>query len=455
MKGRAMTRGTPWKQMVNFAFPILAGALLQQLYNTADTIIVGNFSGEAALAAVGTTGTFVFLSLAAAIGFSAGNGVLVSQFFGAGNEAQVRKNASTGILLLLGAGLMLTAAGIGLAHPACKYLIAVPEKILDLSVLYFRIYALGLVFQFGYNILASILRSIGDSAATLYFLLIASLLNIALDLVLVAGFRQGVAGAAAATVISQAASMAAAWYYMDRKYPFLRFRLRNFTWDTRIARETLRVGFPITVQMVVVSLGLTLIMRAVNSFGEVMTASFTVGQRIEMYLRLPCNALQATLATYTGQNIGAGKMRRVRLGVRQGELISIGLTLFISLCVWVFSGPIVRMFALSSQAAVYCNAHLRAVALTNILLASYIPLFGVFQGARHCSMPTIVAFAALTTRVAVTYLLKDSPFFGYRIIWWNSLFGYCLGGTIAWCYYFSGRWQKDASVTGRPLDRSA
>ena len=186
MDGKAMTRGEPWKQILSFSFPILAGALLQQLYNTADTVIVGNFSGENALAAVGTTGTLVFLTLAAAIGFSAGNGVLAAQFFGAGDERQVRKVASTGILLLLGLGLILSSLGIILAYPACRHLLAVPEKILGLSILYFRIYALGLVFQFGYNILSAILRSIGDSAATLYFLLISSVLNVLLDLLLVA-----------------------------------------------------------------------------------------------------------------------------------------------------------------------------------------------------------------------------------------------------------------------------
>ena len=446
MNAKAMTRGTPWKQILSFSFPILAGALLQQLYNTADTVIVGNFSGENALAAVGTTGTLVFLTLAAAIGFSAGNGVLTAQFFGAGDERQVRKTASTGILLLLGLGLLLSCLGFVLAYHACRHLLAVPEKILELSILYFRIYSLGLVFQFGYNILAAVLRSIGDSAATLYFLLVSSVLNILLDLLLVAGFRQGVAGAAVATVVSQAVSMAAAWFYMVRKYPFLRFRLRDFTWDRRIAGETLRVGFPITLQMVVVSLGLTLIQRAVNSFGEVMTASFTVGQRIEMYLRLPCNALQTTLATYTGQNIGAGKMNRVKLGVRQGEIISIGLTVLISGTVWLFASEIIRMFSLSDQAAIYCNAHLKTVSLTNIILAAYIPLFGVFQGTRHSSVPTVVALAALSVRVAVTYLLKDSPYFGYRIIWWNSLFGYSLGIMIAWGYYLSRRWQKNASA---------
>ena len=139
-------------------------------------------------------------------------------------------------------------------------------------------------------------------------------------------------------------------------------------------------------------------------------------------------------------------MNRVRLGVRQGEIISIGLTLLISGTVWLFAPEIIRLFALSSQAAAYCHAHLRAVAMTNILLASYIPLFGVFQGTKHTSVPTFVALAALSARVIVTYLLKDSPFLGYRIIWWNSLFGYCLGGSIAWTYYFSRRWQRNASA---------
>lgn len=446
---KSMTGGSPWKHILSFSFPILAGALLQQLYNTADTIIVGNFVGENALAAVGTTNTLAFLFLSAAIGFSAGNGVLVSQHFGAWNEKMVRKNASTGILLLLGLGLLLSVTAILLTRWAYTHFVAVPPEILEDTILYFQIYSAGLFFQFGYNILSAVLRAIGDSAATLYFLLIASVINVGLDLLFIAVFHWGVAGAAAATGIAQALSMSAAYYYMVRKYPVFRYRLKEFTWDNRIALDTLIMGFPITVQLMIVSLGLTMVQRVVNSFGKVMTASFAVGQRIEMYLHLPCNALQATLATYTGQNIGACRMDRVKKGAGQGVLISLLLTAFISFFVWFYAGEIIRMFGLSDQSASLCIRHLKAVALTNVILSSYVPLIGVFQGAKHPVFAVFIALGALAVRVIVTYWFKDGAFFGSSIVWWNSLFGFCTGCLITWLFYLSGMWQKNCSVTGK------
>lgn len=442
MYGKPMTGGVPWKHILRFSLPILAGALLQQLYNTVDTIVVGNFSGERALAAVGTTGTLTFLFLAVAIGFSAGNGVIVSQHFGAADDRMVRRAAATGIVLLLAMGAASSVAGVVFSRIAYVRFVAVPPEILEQTLLYFRIYASGLVFQFGYNILSSILRAVGDSAATLYFLLIASVLNILLDLLFVAVFDWGVAGAAVATNISQAASMAAAWVYMKRRYPVFRYRLRELRCDGGMAKATFRIGFPIALQLVIVSLGLTLIQRAVNGFGQVMTASFTVGHRVELYLHLPCNAFQATLATYTGQNVGANRMDRVRMGARQGVFMSVLITAALSIPVWVFSGEIVRLFALSEGAAIYCNAHIRAIALINVILATYVPVFGVFQGTGHSAIPTCVALCALSLRVFVTYLCKDSGFFGYSIIWWNGAFGFCTGSIVTWCCYLSGRWRR-------------
>ena len=446
MNRNTMTEGTPWKHIVRFAMPVLAGSLLQQLYNTVDAIVVGKFAGEAALSAVGTTGSFAFLFLALALGFSAGNGVVVAQQFGAGNEKEVRVNASTGILFLMMLGAAAAVIGIVLARPAYTLLVNVPESFLDLTLQYFRIYAVGLIFQYGYNIFSSILRAVGDSAATLYFLLISSVLNIVLDLAFVAGFHWGVAGAAAATDIAQAASFAAAYLYMTRKYPIFRFGLREYTWSGRCVRQTVRVGFPIALQLIIVSMGLTLIQRVVNGFGQQMTASFTVGQRIEMYLNLPCNAFQTTLATYTGQNIGAGRMNRVKTGVRQTLLISLGMTLAISAMVWIFSGKIIGLFGLGSQAAEYCTAHIRTVAFINVILSLYVPLFGVFQGANHSGFPTIVATCALSMRVFVTYLFRYCSLFGHTIIWWNGLFGFSMGCTVAWIYYLSGRWQRNARL---------
>ena len=442
-----MTEGAPWKHTLRFALPVLAGSLLQQLYNTVDTIIVGNFASEEALSAVGTTGSFTFLFLAIALGFSAGNGVVVAQLYGAGDEKKVRSNASTGILLLLGMGLVSTVIALLAARPAFTWFVAVPEEILEQTLVYFRIFVLGLVFQFGYNIFSSILRAVGDSAATLYFLLISSVTNVFLDILFVAGFHWGVAGAAIATDISQGISFVAAWVYMRRKYPVFRFRLRDFTWNSTLARKTLQVGSPIALQMMIVSFGLTFIQRAVNGFGKTMTASFTVGQRIEMYINLPCNAFQTTMATYTGQNIGAGKKDRVKTGLTQTLLISLLMTIMISALIWIFSDQICGLFGLSREAAVYCNAHLNAVAFINIILSAYIPLFGVFQGANHPAVPTIVATCALGVRVAVTYLFRYSPLFGYTIIWWNGLFGFGTGCTVTWLYYLSGRWQRNASLT--------
>lgn len=447
MQGRSMVHGAPWKHIIRFALPVMAGSLLQQLYNTVDTIIVGNFSGEAALSAVGTTGSFSFLFLAIALGFSSGNGVVVSQHYGAGNEKLVRETASTGMILIMAMGVLSTIAGLLVARPAYTYLVNVPESFLELTLIYFRIYAAGLIFQFGYNIISSILRAVGDSKATLYFLLIASVMNIGLDTLFVAVFKWGVAGAAIATVIAQAGSFVAAYIYMTRKYPIFRFRLSEYRWHGVHARNTVKVGLPIAIQMIVVSFGLTFIQRAVNGFGQAMTASFTVGQRIEMYLNTPYNAFQTTLATYTGQNIGAGKPERVKTGVWQTILVSFLMTIVISGAIWIFAGQIISLFSISEQATVYCIAHLRTVAFVDIILAVYIPLFGVFQGANHSRIPTIVATAALGTRVLTTYLFRYSSFLGFRIIWWNGLFGFGLGFLISWTYYLSGRWQKNSLIS--------
>ena len=442
MRMKMMTEGAPWKHILSFSLPVLAGSLLQQLYNTADAIIVGQFAGEDALSAVGTTGSFAFLFLAIAIGFSSGNGVVVAQNYGAEDNEGVRRNASVGILFLMTLGVISALLGVVLSYPAFKYLVDVPYEILDMTLLYFRIYAVGLIFQFGYNIFSAILRAVGDSAATLYFLLISSLTNIGLDLLFVKVIPWGVAGAAIATVISQALSFAAAYIYMRVRYPLFRFSLSEYKWDSSLVKKTCVVGFPISLQLIVVSFGMTFIQRAVNGFGKVMTASFTVGQRIEMYLNLPCNAFQTTMATYTGQNVGAGKLERIKTGILQTLLISFLMTLVICACVWIFAPQIIALFKLSDEAAVYCLAHLKAVAMINIVLSVYIPVFGVFQGTNHSLFPMIVACCALGTRVVMVYLLRYSPFLGHTIIWWNGIFGFGMGFLITWTFYLSGRWKR-------------
>lgn len=336
-KTKPMTEGAPWLHVLKFSLPVLAGSTMQQLYNTVDAIVVGNYSGEDALAAVGTTGSFIFLLHAIAIGLSAGTGVVVAQFYGANDQRQVRANAASGASFLLTLGAILTILGIAVSRPAFDAFVGVPDDFLEQTLLYFRLYCVGLVFQFGYWSFSSILRGVGDSAATLYFLLISSILNIALDVLFVAYFKWGVAGAAIATDVAEGVAFFAAFFYMVRRYPVFRFRLEDYRWNAAAIMRTVRVGAPISAQLLVVAFGFTLIQRAVNDFGQAMTAAFTVGQRIDMYLSLPGHAFQTTLATFAGQNIGANKLERARQGAMQTLLIALAMAIAIS--IFVFSFP--------------------------------------------------------------------------------------------------------------------
>ena len=442
MTERKMTSGTPWKQILLFSLPVFIGLLLQQLYNTVDTIIVGNYASEAALSAVGTTGSLTFLFLAVANGFSTGAGVLTSQYYGAGRYEEMRKAGGVSVSLLIVMGAVATILGLIAGRTALTYLLAVPENFRDIAVTYFLVYCLGLIFQFGYNIVAALLRSVGDSKASMYFLLIASIVNIGLDLLFVAVFKMGAAGAAIATDISQALSCIAAFIYMYRKYPVFRFGREDFRLDGEIISQIARMGFPVTLQQMIAAFGILFIQRAVNGYGQTMTASFTVGSRIELYAQMPLNSFYMALATYVGQNIGAGNLDRVRKGARQTMLLSFIVTIIIAGLILVYSEQLIRLFGISDQAAELCRQHLKVTVMAFVLQSVYLPLFGVFQGAGDGFAITRTAAVALGIRVLTTYTLCHLPLFGYRIVWWNMMFGFIGGFIITWVHYLRGTWQN-------------
>lgn len=452
MNGYTMTNGTPWKLTLKFALPVLFGILLQQLYNTVDTIIVGNYASETALSSVGTTNCLTLFFLALANGFSAGAGVIISQHFGADEKEKMRENAGCGFVLMLAMGLLSTFVGIALCRTVLENVLDVSGNMLTIAVSYFQFYCIGLIFQFGYNIVSAILRAVGDSRATLYFLLIASVMNIALDLLFVAVFKWGAAGAAIATDIAQAVSFAAAVIYMNYRYSDFRFTFGNLItekdkWlDSRRIGNILRVGFPMALQQIIVSFGFIFIQRAVNGFGDSMTASFTVGQRLEVYIIMPANAFQITLATFAGQNIGTGKSERVIIGAKQTLIMCEIITALLSALSYIFADPIIGLFNLSAEASAYCVQHIRCTAIVVLLFAVYFPLLGIFQGAKHGFAATIVALSALTVRVITVYTFRNSPLFGYRIIWWNMLFGYICGFLITWGYFLSKKWNQKKEV---------
>ncbi len=441
MKETSLIEGTPWKGILAFMAPVFLGQLLQQLYNTVDGIIVGNFAGESQLAAVGACWVLTMAFLAIANGFSAGAGILIAQKYGAGELEDMRRQASTSLLLLFGMGILAAGLGLGISRVAIRVWLATPEGLLSMAETYFRIYAVGLIFSFGYNIVAAVLRGVGDSRATLYFLLIASVANILLDLLFVCGLHWGVAGAAFATDIAQAASFVTAIVYMMRKYPLFRWKGKEWTFSRALAWKSLKTGAPMALQQFVVSFGFVFLQRVVNSYGEVMTAAYSVGQKIESYLILPSSALMTTQATYSGQNMGAGKTDRVVLGARHTLIISEGFSLCLMIPAFLFAKPIAAAFGLGAEAVGYGSAYIRCVAVCLLLFTAYFPLLGLFQGAGNAGYSAFIATIVLAVRVVIAYVLQPVPWIGYHIIWWNAVFGWGLGFVLAWVHFFRGKWK--------------
>ena len=441
-----LTRGTPWKLILQFALPIMLGNLLQQLYNTADTIIVGNFEGQQALSAVGACASLTILFTALALGFSIGAGVLISQYFGAGRTEELRRYAATAIVLMLAMGLVMSAIGLLSAKLLLRGFLGTPETLLPQAVLYFRIYAAGLVFQFGYNIAAALLRALGDSRATLYFLLVSSLLNVVLDLLFVAALGMGVAGAAIATVISQLASCVIGFWYMHRKYELLRFSARELRLEPAVAGRILRVGLPMALQQSIVSCGFLFLQKLVNYYGESMIASYTVASRMENILMIPIIGIQSTMATYAGQNMGARLPERVSRGLGQGVLVSLFMTLALCVCQIAGIPLIIGAFRLDEAAAEICRLHLFASAVSIPIFAVYFPANGMFQGVGEGFHATFYALMALGLRVVFAYSLHKTAAFGYTAIWWSQAMAWTLTLVVCYAHFFRGKWKEKSLI---------
>ena len=301
------------------------------------------------------------------------------------------------------------------------------------------------MFQFGYIIAAALLRALGDSKATLYFLLVSSILNVVLDLVFVAGLGMGVAGAAIATVLSQIASCVIGFAYMHRRYALLRFSLRELRMDLKTAGRILQVGAPMAIQQSIVSCGFLFLQRLVNYYGESMIASYTVASRMENILMIPIIGIQNTMATFAGQNMGAQRPDRVSKGLGQGVLVSLGMTL--SLCLAQIAGipPIIRAFQLDAGAADICRLHLFSSAVAIPIFAVYFPANGMCQGVGEGFHATFYALLALGLRVVFAYALHKTSLFGYTAIWWSQAMSWTITLVVCYVHFFRGKW-KDKSL---------
>ncbi len=448
-----MTSGPEWRRLLMFALPIMAGQFLQQLYNTVDGIVVGNYVSSGALGAVGSCTTLAFLFLAFAIGFGNGCGVMIAQMYGAKKFRDLKSAVATALLLLAGLGLAATAVGWFGARWFIEEVLNIRgAALIALSLDYFRIYALGLLFQFLYNCVASILRAVGDSKATLYFLMVSAVLNLLLDLLFVAGFRWGVAGAAVATVISQAVCAAVCFLYMFVRYPFFRFGKGEFRVSVPLGILCLKLGVPMTMQQCIVSFGNLFMQRLVNHFGEVTMAAFTCGLRIENYCMIPALSLNSAMSMFTGQNIGAGKIERVERGWRSGVCMAAGITFCIATVLFVGAYPLAGLFGVIGPALEQSVDYIRSISYMMILFAVYLTTNGVIQGSGDVLYASLCSLSTLGLRVALSYILVFAFDFGHQVIWRCIPVGWVLALILALVRFRTGKWKEKAIVGGKKLE---
>lgn len=444
----SMLRGSIWKSILLFTLPVLGGMLLQQLYSTVDGIIVGNFVSSAALGAVGTCAPLTNLLLAVATGFSSGFGVIAAQYYGAKREDDMRRAHGTALSLMVIAGLIVTALGLIFGRVFLKTVLSVPEEngVLDMAVTYLHIYCAGMLFQFLYNAQSAALRALGDSTATMLFLLIATVVNIVLDLVFVVVFHWGVAGAAVATVIAQFVSVVAAFVYAQKKHALLRLKASSIRLDGAQAKLICKLGIPSALQTAALAVGSLFMQRLINSFGSVTLEGYTAGYRVESFVSLPVISFNVGLATFTGQNIGAGQMDRVKTGHWQTLIMALGSSAIIAVIITVFAPQLVHLFGCTGEALEVGQTYLRFVAKCMVFFAFLFVTKGVLHGAGDVTMATLITVCSLILRVSGAYYMASLPSIGRAAIWYALAIDFGSGTVLILLRYLTGGWKKKAIV---------
>ncbi len=452
-KQRDMTVGPEWKELLLFSLPIMAGQFLQQLYNTVDSIVVSHYGGatreicDAMFAAVGSCTSLIFLFLAISLGLANGGGVLVAQLYGAKRETELRRAASTLLITQASLGAILAVFGCVGAQLLVVGLMRVTDEASRVyAIEYFAIYAVGLVFQYVYNAVAGILRAVGDSKASMYFLIVSAVLNTILDLWFVISFGWGVVGVAVATVIAQAVCAAFSIFYMFRRYPIFRFKRHEFVFDTGKFKLCLKLGIPAIIQQGVVSLGNVFIQRLVNSFGQITMSAFNAGNRMESYATIPIFGMNNAAASFTGQNVGAEKYDRVKRGWKYGTIMSCVMSVIIAIALYILAPDFARLFSLEGETLSQAVEYQRWMSYCVILFAAYMPTSGLLQGAGDVMWTSMTSFTTLTVRVCVAYIMVYAFNVGYAACWLNIPFGWGLGVLLSGGRYFSGRWETKRVV---------
>lgn len=439
-----LTTGSIGRSIFRFALPMLIGQMFQQVYTLVDQVIVGNFLGKEALAAVGASFPIIFTLIALVIGIASGGMVVISQYFGAKDFKMVKRAIDTLFIMLFAAAIILTAIGLPFLEHIFR-LMQLPEELMEMGVSYLSVYIIGLILFFGFNGISSILRGLGDSVTPLYFLILSTVLNIGLDLLFIVVFKWGVAGAAWATVVAQGVAFIVAAFYLNRTHPLIKFNIMDFTFDRKIFRDSMRIGLPTGLQHTFVALGMMALMGIVNTFGTNVTAAYTAAGRLDSLAIIPAMVFAQALATYVGQNMGAGKLERVKRGLITTLFMSSIVSIIMTAVVILFKYPLMGMFTQDAEVIRIGGEYLTIVTSFYLIFTSMFIFGSVMRGAGDTLIPMFITLLSLWfIRIPAAYLLSRQ--FGDTGIWWSIPTGWTMGLILTLIYYKMGRWKSKVVV---------
>ena len=439
-----MTRGEVWKVISRFALPLLIGNLLQQLYNVTDSVIVGQFLGKEALAAVSASFFIYYFIISLVIGIGSGTTVVISQFYGAKRFDELQKAFSSFFIFMLVAGVLVSIIGIIFAEPMFR-LTNTPEEVIPQAVLYFRIYVGGTFLFVTFNSIISILRGVGESVRPMLFILLTTVLNVILDLVFIAVFHWGIEGAARATVIAQGIGMCVALAYINNTHPLLSIKKKDLVFDTSLFKEGLRIGLPTSVQQCAISLGLIALLGIVNSFGTETLTAYGAAGKIDTIIIQAVLTLSGALAAFCGQNIGARRLDRVREGVRFAMLVNVVLGLATFTAIYFFGDTMMLAFTNDPEVIAIGQEYLLIIGGFFIVHGGLNVFNGALRGAGDTLFTMVVSLTCLwLIRIPLAYWF--SSIWGRVGIWWAIGASLCIGLAVTYIYYRLGFWKNKGAV---------
>ncbi len=441
---RDLSVGKESKLIFQFATPMLLGNMFQQLYNVVDSIIVGQYIGKEALAAVGSSFPIIFTLISFIIGIAIGSTVIISQYFGAKDFDKVKRAIDTLYIFIFFASLFVSFLGIYFSSDIF-HLIGLPEDIIPQADSYLKIYLSGLVLFFGFNATSAILRGLGDSRTPLYFMIVATIMNIGLDFLFVVGFDWGIEGAAYATIAAQGGAFITAIIYLNRTHEIINLSWRKMVFDRQLFKANIRIGIPIGLQQSFVALSMMVMYWLVNPFGTNSVAAYSVVFRIDSFAAMPAMNFAAALSTFVGQNLGANKPERVRTGLISTAVMTSIFAFTITAIALLLAEPLMRLFTNDAEVIAIGMDYLYIVSPFYVVFTVMFTIGGVMRGAGDTMIPMLITFIALwVVRIPLCYYLSiDMGIIG---IWWGIPMAWFTGALLSFIYYLTGKWKSKSLV---------